>query len=436
MFDITNYGAKENVLCTVSIQAAFDAAAAEQGTVLIPRGTFVTGTINMKGASLYLAKGAVLKGSPDIADYPFFGYVHNEMGDVLSLLYTMESEGITISGEGTIDLNGSSFYNFDKRAIPPSKVSFTPKQIAECTAVIGKRPTQPIFFYRSSHITIAGIKIINAPCWTMAFIECRDIRITDLTIDNDLTIPNNDGMHFSSCTDVIVRGCNISAGDDCIAMTAITDWNKPCERIIVSDCILRSCSKAIDIGYMHSIIRDVTITNCLIRESNRALVIMSSAGTGLVENVTVSNLRLDTRIRAGNWWGNGEPICLMGTYHNNERYRDAPPARQLSASIRNVYFQNIICSGENVIAVIGENNSVQNVSFDRVFFELKDSDNIALKGRIVDLAPGEQNATLPENGIPYWLYVKQAGKVRVTNVTLEPYKGMPLKSLFEGCEDT
>jgi hypothetical protein len=163
---------------------------------------------------------------------------------------------------------------------------------------------------------------------------------------------------------------------------------------------------------------------------------MASAGTGLVENITASNLRLDTRIRAGNWWGNGEPICLMGTWHNLERYRDPPPDRHYPVSIRNVCFQNIICTGENAIAVIGENNSVQNVSFDHVFFELKDSDNLALKGRIVDLAPGEQTAALPENGVPYWLYVKQAEKVRITNVTLEPYKGQPLKALFEGCEDT
>jgi hypothetical protein len=124
----------------------------------------------------------------------------------------------------------------------------------------------------------------------------------------------------------------------------------------------------------------------------------------------------------------------MGTYHNMDRYRDPPPDRQVPASIKNVYFQNIICSGENAIAVIGENNSVQNVSFDHVFFELKDSDNLALKGRIIDLAPGEQTAALPENNIPYWLFVKQARNVRVRDVTVEPYKGIPPQSLFEDCE--
>jgi hypothetical protein len=192
-------------------------------------------------------------------------------------------------------------------------------------------------------------------------------------------------------------------------------------------------------GYFHWVyaqhIRDVTITNCLVRESNRALVVMSSAGTGLVENITVSNLRLDTRVRAGNWWGNGEPICLMGTYHNIECYRDKPPEKRFPVSIRNVFFQNLVCSGENVIAVIGENNSVENVLFNGLFFELKDSDNLPLKGRTVDLAPGEQNASLPDNKIPYWLFVKEARNVKVQNATIAPYHNDIPRSYYENCED-
>jgi polygalacturonase len=405
------------------IQAAIDAAASRFGTVLVPAGTFLTGTINLKGVSLYLEKGAVLKGSPDFKDYPFYGFVHNEMGDVRSLIYCMDSGDIKIYGQGTIDLNGDSFYDLNERSIPASRVPFTDAQIKECTAKIGNRPNQPIMFRRVGHLTVEGIRIINAPCWTMSFIECHDVRVTDVTIDNSLCLPNNDGMHFVSCTDVIVRGCNISAGDDCIALTAITDWNKPVERVTVSDCIFRSCSKAISIGYMHSIVRDVTISNCIVYESNRAMVFMAAAGTGLIENVLVTNLRLDTKIRAGNWWGNGEPVCIMGTWHNYDRYRDPPPAKRFPVSIRNILFQNLICSGENVIAVIGENGSVRNVHFDNLHVELKDSANLPLKGRTVDLAPGEQTAELPDNGLPYWCFVKDAVDVEFTNCSVSPFHG-------------
>jgi polygalacturonase len=423
-FNILDYGAQEGGFSTAPIQAAIDAACTVRGTVLIPAGIFITGTLNLKGVSLYLEKGAVLKGSPNIDDYPFYGFIHNEMGNVLSLLYCMDGEDVSISGEGTIDLNGSAFYDFNRRSVPSnSKIPFTEKQKEECTVCYEKRPNQPILFHRVKHLTVSGIRIMNAPCWTMSFIECEDIKISDLTIDNDLSIPNNDGMHFVCCTDVIVRGCNISTGDDCIAMTGITDWNKPTERIIISDCLLRSCSKAISIGYMHSIVRDITISNCIVRESNRALVLMASAGTGLIENVAISNLRLDTRIRAGNWWGNGEPVCIMGTWHNHDAYRDSPPEKRFPVSIRNILFQNLICSGENVIAVIGENKSVRDIYFDRVLFELKDSDNLALKGRTVDLSPGTQIAELPDNGIPYWLFIRDAERVEVQNAVVLPFHG-------------
>jgi polygalacturonase len=423
-FNILDYGAQKEALSTAQIQAAIDAACAVRGGVLIPSGTFMSGTVNLKGVSLYLEKGAVLKGSPDINDYPFYGFVHNEMGNVLSLLYCKDSENVSISGEGTIDLSGGAFFDFNRRSIPSnSKVPFTEKQIAECTVCYEQSPNKPILFRHVKRLTIRGIRITDAPCWTMSFIECEDIKVSDLTIDNDLSIPNNDGMHFVCCKDVIVRACTISTGDDCIAMTGITDWNKPTERIIISDCLLRSCSKAISIGYMHSIVRDITITNCIVRESNRAVVLMASAGTGLIENVTISNLRLDTRIRAGNWWGNGEPVCIMGTWHNHDDYRDSPPEKRFSVSIRNVLFQNLICSGENVIAVIGENKSVRDIYFDRILFELKDSDNLALKGRTVDLSPGTQIAQLPDNGIPYWLFIKDAESVEVQNAVALPFHG-------------
>ena len=428
-FNIQDYEAQseefsKGQLSTKQIQAAIDAASAVMGTVLIPSGIFVTGTLNLKGVSLYLEKGAVLKGSPDIGDYQFYGFVHNEMGNVLSLLHCMDCEDVSIYGEGTIDLNGGAFFDFNKRMVPSnSRVPFTQKQIEECTVGYEKRPNQPILFYRVNRLTVQGIRIVNAPCWTMSFIECENVKVSDLTIDNDLSIPNNDGMHFSCCKDVIVRGCNISAGDDCIAMTCVTDWNKPVERVIISDCLLRSCSKAISIGYMHSIVRDITITNCIIRESNRAVVFMASAGTGIVENVTASNLRLDTRIRAGNWWGNGEPVCIMGTWHNSESYRDSPPEKRFPVSVRNILFQNLICSGENVIAVIGENKSVRDICFDHITFELKDSENLALKGRTVDLSPGTQTAELPDNGAPYWLFIKDSENVEVQNAVILPFHG-------------
>ena len=73
--------------------ARLDAACEAGGeTVVIPCGEYVTGTINLRTASLCLEKGAILRGSPDYADSRFIGYDHNEMGRVHSLIYAMDSD--------------------------------------------------------------------------------------------------------------------------------------------------------------------------------------------------------------------------------------------------------------------------------------------------------------------------------------------------------
>lgn len=432
-FDITAFGAEPDTLCTQAIQAAFDAADAAGGTVVVPRGTYLTGTVNMRSASLVLEKGAVLKGSPDRRDYRPIGYIHNELGDVTSLLYAKHVRDITIGGEGKIDLNGGAFYDFDKPIASKDDVMpMTPEQWAECTVEHGFRPNQPICFLECHHVTVRGITITDAPCWTLCFLQCTDVRVLDLDIDNRLNVPNCDGMHFCGCRDMFVRGCRITAGDDCIAFSSITDWNQPCERAVVSDCVFCSASKAISIGYMHSIVRDITISNCIVNRSNRAVAIMSSAKTGLVEDVLLSNLRLDARVYAGNWWGHGEPICLMTTRHNNDTYRDGQPEDRFDVSIRRIQMQNIIASGENAMAMVSDEETIEEVWMDGVVYRRLDSPNLPLRGHMIDLAPGRQTARLDEDEC-CWLYLRDVQDVHITRARALPWHDREMTVYEENC---
>lgn len=425
---LSDRGVPQGSIQTQAIQALLDEASRMGGaTVVIPRGTYLAGTLNLGSASLYLEKGAVLKASPNPEDYRDNGFVHNEMRKTICFLYSMDAEGISICGNGTIDLSGDSFYEMSEANVPDYGVPFSEEQRAECTRPISWRPTQPIFFHNCRDLTISGIHIRNAPCWTMAFHACEEICVRDLTIQNSLIIPNNDGMHFCGCRNILIRGCSISAGDDCIALSGITDWNRPCENVVISDCILRSVSKAISIGYMHSIIRNVCISNCVIYDSQRGLCIMSSKGTGLVEHVTVQNLWIDTHVRAGNWWGNGEVIEILGLYHNYEGYLDPAPEARYRVNVRDIRVHNLSCSGENVIAVIGDGN-IENVSIAGVFFEKKPSANRYLKGENrIDVSPSAEDVRLPEDG-EYWLYAVGCKDLQTSDVILRDYEGQKLKA--------
>lgn len=424
-FSILDYGAQEGILCTAAIQAAFDAADADCGTVVIPRGVFTTGSIDMKGASLLLEKGAVLRGSGDIRDYRDFGFVHNEMKQVLSLLYSQENDHIRISGEGTIDLGGSAFFDLNQREVPASFPELTAEQLAQCTAKIGVRPTQPIFFHRCRNVTLQDVTILDASNWTLSFNDCEDVRLTDLTIRTSPVIPNNDGMHFCGCRRVLVRGCTVVSGDDCIALSGITDWNIPCEDVTISDCVLTCSSKAIVLGYMHSVVRNVVISNCIIRDSHRGLCIMSSTKTGLVEHVLAENMRIETRVRAGNWWGNGEPLCFFALHHHNENYLHAIPDREWPVNIRDIHLRNISCTGENACAIVGDGGSVQQVTIDGLTYERMPAANVRLKGEgVIDVSPAQEQVTAPRDA---WLLVQGCRDVTVRNASAADENGEPLK---------
>jgi len=94
------------------------------GTVLIPTGNFVTGTLYLKSnVNLFVDKGAILTGSMDSIDYPLNSpktvrsvSTHSNNGKAkknFSLIYAEAQENISIEGLGIINGNGDN--NFWQR---------------------------------------------------------------------------------------------------------------------------------------------------------------------------------------------------------------------------------------------------------------------------------------------------------------------------------
>lgn len=399
MLNIKTFGAVGDgkTLNTTALQNAIDEAKARGEGLVIPAGTYLTGTLLLKGVSLHLESGAVLKASENLEDYPVQPFHHNEMGDLQALLVNIGFDNVCIDGSGTIDLSGKSFYDTSTYNVPESRVPFTGAQRAECTHPIGRRPNQCIFFHNSKNITLRGIRIIDAPCWTVTMSVCENVKILNLTIDTDLNIPNNDGIHICSSNGVIISDCNISSGDDCIAVSGITAWEKPAENIVITNCVLRSCSKAIVLGYVYSEVRNVLISNVVIRESNRGLTIMCNDKCSVVENVRAENMIIDTRVRAGNWWGNGEPIFFMAVKHDYLIPASQKPDRETEYAIGNVWVTGVTCTAENAIGIVGQGDNIRNITLKDVIYEKKPSVNLPLKGSAFDFSPGNPRGDIQED---------------------------------------
>lgn len=115
--NIVNQGAAADgkTVNTTVIQKAIDMChEAGGGTVLMPKGVYVSGTIFLKSnVTLKLAAGAVLKASPNIGDYredTHHNRYRNEQALDRCFIYAEEQENICIVGTGEIDGSGEAFY--------------------------------------------------------------------------------------------------------------------------------------------------------------------------------------------------------------------------------------------------------------------------------------------------------------------------------------
>ena len=413
---ITDFGAETGKLCTKSIQKAVDECfAAGGGRVVIPPGTFITGPVILKSnVNVFLESGAVLKGSENIEDY--------RTGETRRGMFFCEDAcNISISGDGTIDASGSSFYDFSQnhgspdfdRSLTRQKENYM-KDGTFFTDGPVKRISMPgmtIVFFHCTNVTLSGITVKDTPIWAIRFGYCEDVLIEGITIRNNILIPNSDGIHCTASRNIRISDCDIVAGDDAIIMTGFdknedvpwysmkeqaekTYGNKSiyAENMNVTNCQLRSSSAGIRIGYGQHPIRRCIFSNITIYDSNRGIGIFAHDTTD-IEDLIFDNIIIDTRLYNGHWWGHGEPIHLscVSRFPKHE-----------AGQIKNVKFSNITATGEQGIIVFGrEKSRIQNISFSNVSLIIRKGKETLSYGGNFDLRPAaERPMQIFEHDIP------------------------------------
>ena len=279
ILDIRDFGAAEDASPSANaaaIQAALDAAAsAGGGMAVVPPGTFTTGTIRLRShAGLHLEKGAVLKGSTHREDYNannefpenFWSASEEWSGGHLILGYKVED--VAITGEGTIDGSGLSFFGE-----PDEDSRFPHYKYGLRLHTLDRewfRPGPLVAFFLSRNIRLDGINIVDSPCWTTHFRCCDGLEIHGVSIRNDRTMANTDGFSIDCTRNVSVSHCTVVTGDDTVAIRAsckIHAAEHPCENITIEDCDFSSCAMGIRIGIGSGTIRDVAIRNIRVHEA-------------------------------------------------------------------------------------------------------------------------------------------------------------------------
>ena len=99
----------------------------------------------------------------------------------------------------------------------------------------------------------------------------------------------------------------------------------------------------------------------IISRSNRGLSIQIRDG-GSVENVSYSNIIIETRRFCPDWWGTAEPIVIT-TFNRDENTK--------SGTIKNVRFFNVTAKGENGVLIHGnDENIIEDITFENCKIEL------------------------------------------------------------------
>ncbi len=252
-----------------------------------------------------------------------------------------------------------------------------------------ERPGHLITISNSRNIEINDLYLKDSPKWTIRIGGSENININQIVIDNNLFIPNNDGIHITSSRNVKISKCDVRAGDDAIIVTGFSSGDKNInykfgnkskisENIKINDCKLKSRSSAIRVGYGENAIKNVVFKNIIIDSSNRGIGIFSR-NNSLIENIVFKNIKINTRIHSGGWWGRGEPIHISSIKNTNDG---------IAGSIRNIYFSNITAnSGSGILIYAEKNDLIKNIKFKKIDLTIKNGPYTKKYGGNIDIRP-------------------------------------------------
>lgn len=297
VYHIGKFGAESSTekVQTELIQSVIDKAAETGGVVYIPEGIYKSGALYFKqGTHLYLAKGAVLMGSESIFDFPLtMTRIEGEVCKYFpALINVIGLDGFTISGEGTIDGNGSDYW----RAFRLRR-QWNPK----CTNKDEMRPRLVHVAY-SKNIQFSGVAMQNSPFWTCHCYKSEFLQMIGLRIFSPIEpirSASADGIDLDACQNVLVKNCRITVNDDAVCLKGgkgpyadQDSTNGPCKQILIEDCHFdHTTGSALTCGSESIHVRNVLMRNCRLDGASHLVLFKMRPDTPQIyEFLTIENI--------------------------------------------------------------------------------------------------------------------------------------------------
>ena len=428
-FNVRDFGAHgdgTNLDSPAIDQAINAAAAAGGGTVCVPAGIYLSGSIHLRSnIHLLIDAGATILGAPQKLNAydetePFMGIAYQDGGHCYfhnSLIWGENLTNVFITGHGTI--NGGGLERDPKildemcgyKHFPtPNEKNFPPVRIGN----------KSIALKRCRNVVIRDLTIFHGGHFAILATGCDNLTIDGVTLDT-----NRDGMDLDCCRDTIVSNCRVNSPVDdgiCPKSTYALGEFRITENLTIINCQVSGFQEGTLIdGTLKPVkngvgrikfgteasggFRNCAIANCTFRNC-RGLALEEVDG-GILENITVNNLSM---------MNVGDYAIYLTTGKRNR----APNVRT-NSRLKNILISNVIADG------VGKLSGIQIMGLPEQPIEGVRLENIRLtsKGggtlKDANISPGELGTGYPEPGklgtLPaYGIYARHVKDLELANI--------------------
>jgi Glycosyl hydrolases family 28 len=279
IYNVRDFGAKGDsvTLDTTAIQTAINACTRDGGgTVLVPAGTFLIGTVELKSnVTLHIAASGKLLGSADGKQYhavdaiPLSGDTTLNDGN-WALLFAVEAKNVTLEGPGTIDGQGFQFHSPVRGTPPPSGLG-------------GNKRPYHLLTYRCEGLIVRNIDLIDCAYHSLRIVQSKRVHMEGIYIHNRVN-SNNDGFHFISSQYVTVTNCTVLSQDDACALFG------SCKFVTITNSVFSTRWSVFRFG--GGFVENIAISNCVLYQVYGCPIKFQGNPGSRYENISFSNLVL------------------------------------------------------------------------------------------------------------------------------------------------
>lgn len=367
---ITKFGASPSATASANQKSINEAIrkcnGAGGGKVVVPKGVWHTGAIRLlSNVNLVIEKDATLFFDFDPKLYPLVRtrYEGTECMNYSPLIYAYQEKNIAVTGEGTIDGNGSmetwwgllfKKSKYGHESLAEWNLNATPIE-QRIAGDDGNLRPQTLNIVECENALIEGVTLIRSPFWVIHPLLCKNLTVRGVTVDNHA--PNGDGCDPESCDGVLIENCHFNTGDDCIAIKSGRNAdglrvNIPSQNIIVRNCRMTDGHGGVVLGSeISGGCRNIFVTDCEMDSPNLDRVIRIKSNPcrgGITDGVYVRNVRVGQ--------------CKESVLKINLDYSPSEQAPRLyNPIVRNVNLENVTCQKSEYGVMVVALDSVTNV---------------------------------------------------------------------------